>query len=60
LSINADYGIAGQATTESSGSYTTVSMNTATKLPPSIRETPQSVSVITRQRMDDQGMNDLN
>jgi outer membrane receptor for ferric coprogen and ferric-rhodotorulic acid len=60
LSINADYGIAGQATTESSGSYTTGSMNTATKLPLSIRETPQSVSVITRQRMDDQGMNDLN
>jgi outer membrane receptor for ferric coprogen and ferric-rhodotorulic acid len=60
LSINADYGIAGQATTENSGSYTTGSMNTATKLPLSIRETPQSVSVITRQRMDDQGMNDLN
>ncbi|MCF7534236.1 TonB-dependent siderophore receptor [Pseudomonas petrae] len=60
LSINADYGIAGQATTENSGSYTTGSMNTATQLPLSIRETPQSVSVITRQRMDDQGMNDLN
>ena len=52
--------IAGTATTENSGSYTTGSMNTATKLPLSIRETPQSVSVITRQRMDDQGMNELN
>ncbi|MDH0745591.1 TonB-dependent siderophore receptor [Pseudomonas sp. GD03842] len=52
--------VAGQATTEGSGSYTTGSMTTATKLPLSIRETPQSVSVITRQRIDDQGMNDLN
>lgn len=52
--------VAGLATTEGSGSYTTGSMTTATKLPLSIRETPQSVSVITRQRIDDQGMNDLN
>lgn len=48
------------AATEGSKSYTTKSMNTATKLPLSIRETPQSVSVITRQRIEDQGMNDLN
>jgi len=60
VNINADYGVAGTATTENTRSYTTGSMNTATKLPLSIRETPQSVSVITRQRMDDQGMNDLN
>lgn len=53
-------GIAGLATTEGSASYTTGSMSTATKLPLSIRQTPQSVSVITRQRIDDQGMNDLN
>lgn len=52
--------IAGTATTENSGSYTTGSMNTATKLPLSIRETPQSVSVITRQRIEDQGLNDVN
>jgi outer membrane receptor for ferric coprogen and ferric-rhodotorulic acid len=52
--------VAGLATTEGSGSYTTGSMSTATKLPLSIRQTPQSVSVITRQRIDDQGMNDLN
>jgi outer membrane receptor for ferric coprogen and ferric-rhodotorulic acid len=44
------------ATTEDSGSYTTGSMQTATKLPLSIRQTPQSVSVVTRQRMDDRGM----
>ncbi|WCD80464.1 TonB-dependent siderophore receptor [Pseudomonas sp. TUM22785] len=46
-------------TTEGSGSYTTGAMQSATKLPLSIRETPQSVSVITRQRMDDQGMKTL-
>ncbi|MBW7901931.1 MAG: TonB-dependent siderophore receptor [Rhodocyclaceae bacterium] len=44
------------ATTEGSGSYTTPSMSTATKLPLSLRETPQSVTVITRERMDDQGL----
>lgn len=60
VNINADAGLAGAATTEGTNSYTTGSMNTATKLPLSIRETPQSVSVVTRQRMEDQGMNDLN
>ncbi|QLF94186.1 TonB-dependent siderophore receptor [Pseudomonas sp. ABC1] len=45
--------------TEGSGSYTSKAMQTATKLPLSIRETPQSVTVITRQRMDDQAMNNL-
>jgi len=43
-------------TTEHSGSYTTESMSTATKLNLSIRETPQSVTVMTRDRMDDQAM----
>lgn len=47
------------STTEHSGSYTTGSMSTATRLPLSIRETPQSVSVVTRQRMDDQDMTRL-
>lgn len=47
------------STTESSGSYTTGAMQTATKLPLSLRETPQSVTVMTRQRMDDQGMRSL-
>ncbi|MFP3472035.1 TonB-dependent receptor plug domain-containing protein, partial [Micrococcus sp. SIMBA_144] len=42
--------------TESTRSYTTGSMNTATGLSLSIRETPQSVSVVTRQMMDDRGM----
>ena len=47
------------ATTEDTGSYTTGPMQTATKLALSIRETPQSVTVITRQRMDDQNMKSL-
>lgn len=44
------------ATTEGTGSYTSRVMNTATKLNLSVRETPQSVSVITRQQMEDQGL----
>lgn len=47
-------------TTEGTGSYTTGSMQTATKLPLSMRETPQAVTVITRQRMDDQAMTSVN
>lgn len=47
------------ATTEGSGSYTTGSASTATKMNLSLRETPQSVSVMTRQRMDDQAMTTL-
>jgi len=47
------------ATTEGTGSYTTKSASTATRLNLSLRETPQSVSVITRQRMDDQGLSQL-
>ncbi|MGB5954233.1 TonB-dependent siderophore receptor [Pseudomonas sp.] len=46
-------------TTEGTGSYTTGGMQTATKLSLTMRQTPQSVTVITRQRMDDQGMNTL-
>ncbi|MBH3339920.1 TonB-dependent siderophore receptor [Pseudomonas mendocina] len=46
-------------TTENTDSYTTKSMRTATKLPLSIRETPQSVSVVTRQQMDDQNLTDI-
>ncbi|KTT40955.1 ligand-gated channel [Pseudomonas oryzihabitans] len=59
--ITADDGsLVGRATTEGTHSYTTGAMSTSTGLPLSIRETPQSVSVITRQRMEDQGMTDLN
>ena len=48
------------ATTEGSQSYTTGSMATATKLPLTLRETPQAVTVVTRQRMDDQAMTSIN
>ncbi|MDZ5602312.1 TonB-dependent siderophore receptor [Pseudomonas sp. RP23018S] len=48
-----------QATTEGTRSYTTGAMGTSAGLPLSIRETPQSVSVMTRQRIEDQGIQDL-
>lgn len=43
-------------TTEGTGSYTTSSTSTATKLNLSPRETPQTVTVVTRQQMDDFGL----
>ncbi|MEE1923375.1 TonB-dependent siderophore receptor [Pseudomonas sp. 148P] len=46
-------------TTEGSKSYTTGSTSTATRMNLSLRETPQSVSVVTRQQMDDQNMQSL-
>ncbi|UKE76102.1 TonB-dependent receptor [Xanthomonas translucens pv. arrhenatheri] len=47
------------ATTEGTGSYTTGQTAAATHLPLSLRETPQSVTVMTRQRMDDQQLNSV-
>ncbi|WP_437879814.1 TonB-dependent siderophore receptor [Pseudomonas sp. LRF_L74] len=47
------------ATTEGTGSYTTGSTSTATKMPMTLRQTPQSVSVVTRQKMDDQNIQSL-
>lgn len=44
------------ATTEDTGSYTTGKTNTATPLSMSLRDTPQSVSVVTQQRIEDQGL----
>lgn len=41
---------------EDTGSYTTSSSSTAIGLNLSLRDTPQSVSVITRERMDDEAM----
>lgn len=43
-------------TTEGTGSYTARSTSTATGLALSPRETPQSVSIITRQRIEDQAL----
>lgn len=45
--------------TEGTGAYTTGRVSTATKLAMSLRETPQSVTVVTRQRMDDQNLQKL-
>ncbi|MEJ0037947.1 MAG: TonB-dependent siderophore receptor [Gammaproteobacteria bacterium] len=46
--------------TEGSKSYTSSALGIASKTPQSMRETPQSVSVITQQRMRDQNLNDFN
>lgn len=48
-----------EGTTEGTGSYTNAVASTSTKLALSLRETPQSVSVMTRQRMEDQGLTQL-
>ena len=47
------------ATTEHTGAYTTGSMSTATRLNLSVKDTPQSISVTTRQQMDDFNLNTL-
>jgi len=52
-------GVERSAVTEGSGSYTTGSMSTATGLGLSMRDTPQSVSVVTRQRMEDERLQTL-
>lgn len=48
-----------QGVTEGSGSYTTDSMSTATKLNLSVRETPQMVKVYTEQYLDDANIDNL-
>lgn len=47
------------AITDDTHAYTTGVMASATGLPLSMRDTPQSVTVITRQQMDDQGSNSI-
>lgn len=46
-------------TTEGTGRYTTAATAAATGLALSPRETPQSISVLTRQQMDDQNMHGI-
>ncbi|PHN30659.1 ligand-gated channel [Pseudomonas sp. ICMP 561] len=46
-------------TTDGTGSYTTGGSSTASKLNLSLRETPQTVSVMTRQLMDDKKLTSL-
>src|SRR3990167_797567 len=47
------------AVTEDTNSYTTEAARTATPLSMSLRETPQSVSVITQQRIQDQDLHTI-
>lgn len=45
--------------TEGTGSYTTNLTNTAAKFDLTLRETPQSVTVMTHKRMEDQGLDEI-
>lgn len=47
------------STTEGTGSYTTESSSSSTRLNLSIKETPQSVTVLTQQRLQDQKLETL-
>lgn len=47
------------ATTEGTGLYTTGETAAATRMPLSMKETPQAMTVITRQHMDDQQLNSV-
>jgi outer membrane receptor for ferric coprogen and ferric-rhodotorulic acid len=48
------------ARTEGSDDYTVAGQTTATRLPLTLRETPQSVSVVTRAQIEDFQLNDVN
>ena len=54
-----DIVVTGQRT-EGTGDYTIDGQTTATRLPLSIRETPQSVSIVTRAQIEDFQLNDVN
>jgi outer membrane receptor for ferric coprogen and ferric-rhodotorulic acid len=54
-----DLVVTGQRT-ENSDDYTIAGQTTATRLPLSLRETPQSVSVVTRAQIEDFQLNDVN
>lgn len=51
---------ADQSVTQGSGSYTANSASTSTKLPLPLRETPQSVTAVTREKMDDFNQTNIN
>jgi len=57
MTVTADADRSG--TTEGSGSFTTRSMSSATHLPLSMRETPQSVTVLTSARIEADNLVDL-
>ncbi|SDN55119.1 TonB-dependent siderophore receptor [Pseudomonas jinjuensis] len=52
-------GRAARVVSEGTDSYTVAGTATSTRLNLSLRETPQTVSVITRQRIEDQGLDDV-
>ena len=56
-SVNALESVDVISSDEKKESYTVESMSTSTKLNLSIKDTPQSVSVFTRQKLDDQNIN---
>lgn len=57
VKVNAD--ALDSTATEGTGSYTTDASNSAVGLNLSLRETPQSVTVITRDRIEDQGLENI-
>ena len=54
-----DIVVTGQRT-EGSDDYTIEGQTTATRIPLTLRETPQSVSIVTRQQITDFQLNDVN
>nr|WP_180166619.1 TonB-dependent receptor [Stenotrophomonas sp. SbOxS2]NYT99473.1 TonB-dependent siderophore receptor [Stenotrophomonas sp. SbOxS2] len=59
LQINNANGSGDTTATEGSGSYTSGALNIASKTPLSLQQTPQSVSVITHQRLVEQNITDF-
>jgi len=59
LSSTTISGKAPGSTTEGTGSYTAYSSSSSTRLNLTQKQTPQSVTVMTRQRLDDQKLNNL-
>lgn len=57
LSVSAERG---QVASETTGSYTSGATTTSMKMELGHRETPQAVTVITREQMDDFAQNDIN
>ncbi|WP_152207871.1 TonB-dependent siderophore receptor [Marinobacter changyiensis] len=50
----------GQVSSESTGSYTSGATTTSMKMELGHRETPQAITVVTREQMDDFAQNDIN
>lgn len=48
-----------KSATEGTGSYTTRESSAATRMPLSLKQTPQALTVLTRQRMDDQHLDSV-